>query len=125
MTRSERTGVATLMKSLLLAFAIFAVSPAASAEIIGAWKIHGSVFFNAVDTTCHFKADGPGVVATCEYYGKLENFTQATIAGNKVGWSWDAHQAVLAFQGTLTSDTAMKGEIIVRGFTGSFTATKQ
>ncbi len=115
------------MKSILLALAALAVSPAASADIIGAWKIHGSVFFNAVDTICHFKnADGgPGVEATCEYYGKLENFTPATIDGAKVGWSWDAHQAVLAFQGTLTSDTAMKGEIKVRGFSGSFTATKQ
>lgn len=105
--------------------AVLAVSPAASADIVGAWQIHGSVFFNSVDTICHFKpGDGQAILATCEYYGKIENFTPANVQGGKVSWSWDAHRAVLNFDATMTSDTAMKGKITVQGVTGSFTATK-
>ncbi len=108
---------------------LIAISPvaAASADIIGVWKIHGSVFFNAVDTICHFKAEDSGVTVACENYGQTGAFTPVTIAGNKVGWSWDAGpgRAILAFQAAMTSDTAMKGEIKVQGFSGSFTATKQ
>jgi hypothetical protein len=32
---------------------------------------------------------------------------------------------VLTFDATMTSATAMKGKILVRGFTGSFKAAKQ
>jgi hypothetical protein len=112
--------------STLAVFIALAVGGTAhAADIAGAWTIHGSVFFNAVDTTCLFKADGGVVVATCENDGKPGEFTPATIAGNKVAWSWNAGPAVLAFQGAFTSDTVIKGEITVRGFTGKFTATKQ
>ena len=115
-------GVVLVIPSLVL-------SPVASAaNIIGAWKIHGSVFFNAVDTICHFKqgdGEGAGIVATCEYDGEPGAYTPAAVTDRSVGWSWDARQAVLAFQASFTSDTAMKGEIKVKGFTGSFTAVKQ
>jgi hypothetical protein len=117
-----------MTKSIILALFVLFVSPAASAaNIVGAWKIHGSVFFNAVDTICHFKeaeAQGGGIVATCEYDGVPGAYTPATVTDRMVGWSWDARQAVLAFQASYTSDTAMKGEIKVKGFTGSFTAVK-
>lgn len=115
------------MKSIALALAILSISPPLhAADIVGAWKIHGSVFFNAVDTICHFKGeDGGGVSATCENNGNLGPFTPADVTDRTVAWSWDAGPAVLAFQAALTSDTAMKGEIKVRGFTGSFVATKQ
>ena len=114
-----------MMKSPALALLVLFTSHAAgAADIVGAWRIHGSVFFNAVDTVCHFKGDGPGVAATCEN-GKPSAFTPVTVAGGEVAWNWDAGPAVLVFQGALTSDTTIKGEIKVRGFTGSFTATKQ
>lgn len=96
-----------------------------AADIVGAWDIHGSVFFNAVDTTCLFKAEGGGIAATCENDGKPGDFTPATVAGGKVSWSWNAGPAVLAFDGVFASDTLLKGKIAVRGFTGSFTATKR
>ncbi len=115
-----------------LALAVFALatshaagSPiAATADIAGAWQIHGSVFFNAVDTICHFKSAETGVTATCESDGVLGPFTPAEINGQKVIWSWDSGPAVLTFEATLTSDTTMKGDITVRGFSGGFTATK-
>jgi hypothetical protein len=114
-----------MIKSLALALLILPVGHAASgADLVGAWRIHGSVFFNAVETVCHFKGDGPGVAATCEN-GKPSTFTPVTVSGGAVAWNWDAGPAVLVFQGALTSDTTIKGEIKVRGFTGSFTATKQ
>jgi len=98
---------------------------AGAADLVGVWDIHGSVFFNAVDTTCLFKAEGGGIAATCENDGKPGDYTPATVAGRNVSWSWNAGPAVLAFDGALTSDTAIKGRIAVRGFTGSFTATKR
>ena len=96
-----------------------------AAELTGAWKLDGSVFFNSVDTTCHFKKEGEALLATCENEQGPGAYTPVTIAGNQVTWSWDPGPAVLTFQGTLTSDTAMKGKIKVRGFTGSFEASKQ
>ena len=114
-----------MMRSLTLALLVLSISHAAgAADIVGAWRIHGSVFFNAVETVCYFKGDGPRVAATCEN-GKPSTFTPVTVTGGKVAWNWDAGPAVLVFQGALTSDTTIKGEIMVRGFTGSFTATKQ
>jgi hypothetical protein len=107
------------------AFALVFSNTARAAEIIGAWDIHGSVFFNAVDTTCLFKAEGGGIAATCENDGKPGDYTPATVAGGKVSWSWNAGPAVLAFDGAFTSDGVIKGKITVRGFTGSFTATRQ
>ena len=92
---------------------------AQAADIVGAWIIHGSVFFNAVDTTCLFKTEGTGITATCENDGKPGDFTPATVDGSKVAWSWNSGPAVLAFAGAFTSDTVIKGEITVRGFTGS------
>ena len=98
---------------------------AGATDIAGAWQIHGSVFFNAVDTVCLFKSEGDAVTATCENDGKPGAYTPATVANGKVAWNWDSGPAVLSFQATMTSATAMKGEITVRGFTGKFTATKQ
>jgi hypothetical protein len=115
-----------LIKPAIVAFAVLtAGNVAQAADIVGAWTIHGSVFFNAVDTTCLFRAEGDGIGATCENDGKPGDFTPATIAGSKVSWNWNSGPAVLVFAGTLTSDTVIKGEITVRGFTGKFTATKQ
>ena len=111
--------------AIVAAIALTFSNTARGADVVGAWAIHGSVFFNAVDTTCLFKAEGDGIAATCENDGKPGDYTPATISGEKISWSWDAGPAVLAFDGTLTSDTAIKGRIAVRGFTGSFTATKQ
>jgi hypothetical protein len=105
--------------------ALTAGGTARAADIVGAWTIHGSVFFNDVDTTCLFKGEGSGISATCENDGKPGDFTPATVGGGKVAWSWNAGPAVLAFAGAFTSDTVIKGEITVRGFTGRFTATKQ
>jgi hypothetical protein len=114
------------VKPALVAFAVLtAGNVAQAADIVGAWTIHGSVFFNAVDTTCLFKAEGGGIAATCENDGKPGEFTPATIAGGKVSWSWNSGPAVLTFAGAFKSDTVIKGEITVRGFTGTFTATKQ
>jgi hypothetical protein len=116
-----------MIKTFALAFLALSTSPAVhAADIVGTWKIHGSVFFNAVDTVCHFKGGGGGgIVATCENEGVPGAFTPAAITDKTVAWSWDAGPAVLSFQSAFTSDTGMKGEIKVRGFTGSFTATKQ
>jgi len=98
---------------------------ARAADLVGAWTIHGSVFFNAVDTTCLFKAEGDGIAATCENDGKPGDYTPAKVTGRRVSWSWNAGPAVLAFDGAFTSDTVIKGKITVRSFTGSFTTTKQ
>jgi hypothetical protein len=115
-----------IFKPLALAVLFLALGQGArAADIVGDWQIHGSVFFNAVDTLCHFKRDGDGIVGTCDVDGKPGAFTPVTIADRRVEWSWDPGPALLTFQATLTSDTAMKGDIKVRGFTGSFTAAKQ
>jgi hypothetical protein len=117
------------MSTKFLAAAALALSlrgiPASAADIVGAWQIRGSVFFNAVVTICHFRAQDSGIGATCESDGALGPFTPATVDGRQVAWSWDSGPAVLTFHGTLTSDTTMKGDIKVRGFTGDFTATRQ
>ncbi len=112
--------------ALALTLLALVLAPGAhAADVIGAWSIHGSVFFNAVDTTCLFRVEGDGIAATCENDGKPGEFTPATVNGAKVDWSWNAGPAVLAFRATLVSDARMKGEIKVRGFTGDFTAIKQ
>lgn len=105
--------------------ALVAAGPASGADLVGAWTIHGSVFFNAVDTVCLFKGDEGTVTATCENDGTPGTYTPATLTDRKVAWRWDAGPAVLVFQGVFVSDTVIKGEITVRGFTGKFTATKQ
>src|SRR5215470_5044962 len=92
--------------ALALAFG----NTAQAADLVGAWAIHGSVFFNAVDTTCLFKAEGDGIAATCENDGKPGDYTPAKVTGAKVSWSWNAGPAVLTFDGAFTSDTAMKGK---------------
>jgi hypothetical protein len=115
-----------LMKAATIVLAALTVGNVArAADIVGAWTIHGSVFFNDVDTTCLFKDEGGGISATCENDGKPGDFTPAAVGGGKVAWSWNAGPAVLTFDGAFTSDTAIKGKITVRGFTGKFTATKQ
>ena len=96
-----------------------------AADITGAWKVSGSVFFNSVDTTCHFKKDGNAILATCENDSGPGTYTPATVDGAKIVWSWDAGPAVLTFQATLTSDSSMKGTIEVRGFTGTFEAVRR
>jgi hypothetical protein len=114
------------LKPAGIAMLVLATGPAAgAADIAGAWQIHGSVFFNAVDTICHFKTDGAGVVGTCEVDGAPGAYTPVTLSDRGVTWSWNPGPAVLTFEATLTSDTTMKGAIKVRGFTGSFTGTKQ
>ncbi len=116
------------MKRLVLApLALSLLSvcpPAGAADIVGAWQIHGSVFFNAVDTICHFRREESGVTATCESDGVLGPFTPAMVSHDKVEWSWDSGPAVLTFQAKLQSDSTMTGEIKVRGFTGDFKARK-
>ena len=84
----------------IAAIALVFGSTARAADIVGAWTIHGSVFFNAVDTTCLFKAEGDGIAATCENDGKPGDYTPATVTGRKVSWSWNSGPAVLAFDGT-------------------------
>jgi hypothetical protein len=114
------------VKLAVAASIVFAAGgPARAADVIGAWTLHGSVFFNAVDTTCLFKEQDGGIAATCENDGKPGAYVPATVTAGKVSWSWDSGPAVLAFDGALISDTTIKGTIAVRGFTGSFTATKQ
>lgn len=114
------------LKAAAVVLAALATSNAASAsDIAGAWTIHGSVFFNAVDTVCLFKNDGGAVTATCENDGKPGAYTPVTFTDRKLAWNWDAGPAVLAFQGSFVSDTIIKGEITVRGFTGRFTATRE
>jgi hypothetical protein len=82
---------------------------AADADISGDWKIDGSVFF----------------VGTCDNESGPGEYTPVTISGAKVNWSWNPGPALLTFDATLTSAIAMKGKITVRGFSGSFTATRQ
>ena len=114
------------MNPAIVAFAVLTTGNVArAADIVGAWTIHGSVFFNDVDTTCLFKDEGGGISATCENDGKPGDFTPATVGSGQVAWSWNAGPAILTFDGAFTSDTAIKGKITVRGFTGRFTATKQ
>jgi hypothetical protein len=100
-------------------------NPARAADVVGAWTLHGSVFFNDVDTTCYFKAEGGGIAATCENDKGPGVYTPATVTPRKISWSWNAGPAVLVFDGAFVSDTVIKGKIKVRGFTGQFTATKQ
>ena len=115
----------SMKAAAILLAALVAGNVARAADIVGAWTIHGSVFFNAVDTTCLFKGEGGGISATCENDGKPGDFTPAIVGDGKVAWSWNSGPAVLTFDGVFTSDTAIKGTISVRGFTGRFTATKQ
>ncbi len=50
---------------------VFVVAGSArAADVIGALTLHGSEFFNAVDTTCIFKEQEGGIAATCENDGK-------------------------------------------------------
>ena len=109
----------------IAAIALIFSNAARAADIVGAWDLHGSVFFNAVDTTCLFKAEDGSIAATCENDGKPGDYTPATVGAAKVSWNWNAGPAVLSFDGAFTSDTVIKGKIRVRGFTGSFTATKR
>jgi hypothetical protein len=116
------------MKFLVFAlvFLAFLALPAHAAEgLPGAWKIDGSVFFNSVDTTCHFKQEGTTILATCENDQGPGEYMPVALDGAKVKWSWNPGEALLTFDATMTSATTMKGKILVRGFTGSFKATKQ
>lgn len=111
--------------AVLVLMALASANTASAADPVGAWNIHGSVFFNAVDTTCLFKNESGAITATCENDGKPGAYTPVTLTDKKIAWNWDAGPAVLAFEGAFVSDTVIKGEITVRGFTGRFTATRE
>jgi len=105
---------------LPMILSLLAALPAhADHVLVGAWKIDGSVFFNSVDTICHFKQEGTAILATCENDNGPGEYMPVTLDGAKVKWSWNPGPAVLTFDATMTSATAMKGKILVRGFTGS------
>jgi hypothetical protein len=104
---------------------LVALPAQAQSVFVGDWKIDGSVFFNDVKTTCHFKQEGTTILGTCDNDNGPGEYTPVVIDGAKVKWSWNPGEALLTFDATMTSATTMKGKILVRGFTGSFKATKE
>lgn len=100
-------------------------APFSAADVIGSWKLSGSVLFNTLDTVCHFRLDGDAVWATCDDANGPGAWIQAKVAHDIIAWKWKVGPEVLGFHGTLTSETTMKGRIASGGVFGRFIATRQ
>ena len=114
------------MKSGIIATALAAISfagVASAAGLAGTWQITGDIVGNAVNPTCDFKDAGGKLTASC----LGGDATDVKVEGKNVSWEWNPGPALLAFKGTLDTDTSMKGPIDVNGApgVGNFTAVKK
>ena len=117
------------VKSLLLVLAfVAAATTALAADTSGSWNVDGNVYGNAVKYACTIKQDGEVLTGSATLDGK-EHALTGTVKDKAVSWKfqidYNGSPLDLEFNGTLETDTDIKGKIAVMGVEGEFTAKRQ
>jgi hypothetical protein len=113
-----------------IGLAIFALSlPAMAADISGTWDFQGSIEGNVVNMKCDFKQDAAAkVTGRCAFEGLGTSDTTGDVTDDKIVLHNEATREQvyhLTWNGTLDPGAdAMKGEIVVAEYSGTFTAKK-
>jgi hypothetical protein len=112
---------------LVAALAAGAVT-ALAADVSGTWNVDGNVYGNPVKYACTLKQDGDKLTGTARIQEKDVPVT-GTIQEKAVMWRFDVEYngapLEMVFNGTLASDTDIKGTIAVAGVEGEFTAKRE
>ena len=116
-------------RSLLIALVLVATAATAfAADVSGTWNVDGSVYGNEVKYACSLRQDGEKLTGTATLGGKDVPVT-GTVKDKALTWTfqvdYNGAPLDLEFNGTLESDTDIKGTIAVMGVEGAFTAKRQ
>jgi polyisoprenoid-binding protein YceI len=118
------------MKTLVF-FVLLAALPASAADISGVWKVDGAIEDNPVTPTCTLKQTDAKISGNCVFDAEHAADLTGEVKGKQVTWKLTiAHEGTdytLTFDGTLDSDSSIKGTIAVTpsDSNGDFTAKKQ
>jgi len=121
------------MKMLVLLVLLTAL-PAAVPDVSGVWKMDGAVDDNPVTPTCTLKQAEPKISGSCKMDSdQASDLSDVTgeVKGKDVTWQfslkYEGTTYTLTFNGTLDSESSMKGSISVNPSDagGDFTAKKQ
>jgi len=121
------------MKMLVL-LVLLAALPAAVPDISGVWKVDGAIQDNPVTPTCTLKQTEAKLSGSCKMDSdQVSDLSDVTgeVKGKDVTWQfslkYEGTTYTLTFNGTLDSETSMKGSITVNpsDTDGDFTAKKQ
>jgi hypothetical protein len=119
-----------MLRTIGLAIIVFTIAlPAMAADISGTWDFQGSIEGNVVNMKCDFKQDAVAkVTGRCAFEGLGTSDTTGDVTDDKVVLHNDATREQvyhLTWNATLDSAAgAMKGEIVVGEYSGTFTAKK-
>jgi hypothetical protein len=119
-----------MLRTIGLAITVFALAlPAMAADISGTWDFQGSIEGNIVNMKCDFRQDAAAKVSgRCAFEGLGTSDTTGDVMEDKVVLHNDAtREQVYHLTWNATLDTAagaMKGEIVVGEYSGTFTAKK-
>ncbi|HEY4088349.1 MAG TPA: hypothetical protein VGM43_20600 [Bryobacteraceae bacterium] len=119
-----------MLRTIGLAITVFTVAlPVMAADISGTWDFQGNVEGNVVNMKCDFKQDAAAkVTGRCAFEGLGTSDTTGDVTEDKIVLHNDATREQvyhLTWNGTLDSAaSAMKGEIVVAEYSGTFTAKK-
>jgi putative CocE/NonD family hydrolase len=119
-----------MRRTVVPVFTTFIVSlPIFAADLSGPWRVTGSISDMPIDIVCTFKQETGALAGACtaEEIGELA--LKGEMDGASVSWSYDVsyqgQQLSISYQGTLESESEIKGSIMVMGnASGSFTAVR-
>lgn len=126
--------IASMLLWSLLAVQAAPAAPSAApapAQVAGAWALATEVHGNTSAPSCTFKQEGTALTGTCTSPEGADQPATGEVTEKKVKFKydivWDGSPLTLHFNGTLESETEMKGAIDVQpmGVAGGFTAKKK
>lgn len=118
------------MKTLAF-FLLLSALPASAGDISGVWKVDGAVEDNPVTPTCTLKQTDAKISGSCQFDADHVSDVTGEVKGKEATWKltleYQGTDYTLTFNGTLDSDTSIKGTIAVNpsDAAGDFTAKKQ
>jgi hypothetical protein len=110
---------------------LLALAAADQAAIAGTWAIETNVQGNVNAQACTFKIEGAVISGSCEGPDKKPLAVTGEVTEKDVKWKydvpWEGQMLTLEFAGALSSDTAMKGTLMVQPMNvpGEFSAVKK
>jgi hypothetical protein len=129
------------MKTALFALAAVSMaalaSPAAAADVAGAWHVAGKVGTFAFTLTCTFKPQGARLGGVCVdgstnnpkiATGRAHPISAGSVDGDKVSWTYQSNFLLTKFNVTYAGVQAgdrMSGAFHIQGHEGTFTATRR
>ena len=116
------------MTSVVLVLLMLAAAD--QAAVAGTWAIETNIQGNVNTQTCTFKIEGAIVSGSCQGEDKKPLTVAGEVTEKDVKWKydvpWEGQMLTLEFAGALSSDTSMKGTVIVQPMNvpGEFIAAK-